>query len=335
MLVFISWSGLRSKAVAEALEDWLAQVIQAAEPWISQDIDKGLRWGTEIADRLERSKVGIICLTKSNLDAKWIHFEAGALSKTKDAYVCTLLLDIKPADVEQPLAQFQHTTTEKEQVFKLLKTINRVVETSGEKALTEARLRDVFETYWPRFDEVLRKSATLDEEAAVSSSRSDNEMLQEVLEILRNQERRQNRLPQSNPSDTRFEWVAAESAVLRWLERQYPDSVRRAEPSEGADFIVNLPDGTSMAVEVKIFSRSRLLLQDTRRIDGAVQSLHKIMLVHRYPKGQIVLVATHSTLISHLNVLIDELDAPNISFAIGAINSSGEFEAIRSTPIDF
>jgi hypothetical protein len=81
MLVFISWSGLRSKHVAEALEDWLAQVIQAVEPWISQDIDKGSRWGAEIADRLERSKVGIICLTKNNLNSKWIHYEAGALSK--------------------------------------------------------------------------------------------------------------------------------------------------------------------------------------------------------------------------------------------------------------
>ena len=70
MLVFISWSGQRSKIVAEALENWLAQVIQAVEPWVSQDINKGgLRWSAEVADRLERSKVGIICLTKSNLNA--------------------------------------------------------------------------------------------------------------------------------------------------------------------------------------------------------------------------------------------------------------------------
>lgn len=191
MLVFISWSGQRSKIVAEALENWLAQVIQAVEPWVSQDINKGLRWSVEVADRLERSKVGIICLTKSNLNAKWIHFEAGALSKFKDAYVCTLLLDIKPAEVEQPLAQFQHTTMEKEQIFKLLNTINGAVATLGEKALTEARLRDVFETYWPRLEEVFQESATLQETIA-STSRSEGEILHEVLEILRNRERRQN-----------------------------------------------------------------------------------------------------------------------------------------------
>jgi hypothetical protein len=190
MLVFISWSGPKSKYIAETLENWLSQVIQAVEPWISQDIDKGSRWSAEIANRLEGSKVGIICLTKSNLDSKWIHYEAGALSKTNDAYVCTLLLDVKPIDVEQPLAQFQHTTTEKGQVFKLLKTINRLVGKSDERALPESRLREIFEVNWPRLEEAFKESASI-QESVTSPTRSDSEVLQEVLEILRNQERRQ------------------------------------------------------------------------------------------------------------------------------------------------
>jgi hypothetical protein len=189
MLVFLSWSGQKSKMVAEAMETWLAQVIQAAEPWISIDIDKGLRWGPEISDRLERSKVGIICLTKDNLNARWILFESGALSKTKDAYVCTLLLDIKPSDVEQPLAQFQHTTTDKEDIYQLLLTINRAVQQAGEKALAESVLRDIFETYWSRLENVFKEAAT-SQELRANPVRSESEMLQEILEILRNQERR-------------------------------------------------------------------------------------------------------------------------------------------------
>lgn len=55
MLVFVSWSGHRSKVVAGALQGWLEQVIQAVEPWISSDIDKGTRWSPEMADRLEWS----------------------------------------------------------------------------------------------------------------------------------------------------------------------------------------------------------------------------------------------------------------------------------------
>lgn len=81
MLVFLSWSGSRSKAVAETFSKWIVQVIQAVEPWISSDIEKGARWNSEVAARLEQSRVGIICLTKENLDAKWILFESGALSK--------------------------------------------------------------------------------------------------------------------------------------------------------------------------------------------------------------------------------------------------------------
>lgn len=80
MKVFLSWSGERSKVVAKSLSEWLEQVLQAVEPWISTDIEKGKRWDGEISQKLEQSKVGIICLTKDNLESTWLHFEAGAIS---------------------------------------------------------------------------------------------------------------------------------------------------------------------------------------------------------------------------------------------------------------
>ena len=63
MKVFIRWSGERSKAVAEALQEWLRRVVQAVDPWISSEMTKGVRWSPEIVARLEESKVDIICLT--------------------------------------------------------------------------------------------------------------------------------------------------------------------------------------------------------------------------------------------------------------------------------
>ena len=60
MKVFLSWSGDRSKAVAEELGSWLARVIQAVEPWISSGMEKGVRWQGEVADRLEEAKIGIV-----------------------------------------------------------------------------------------------------------------------------------------------------------------------------------------------------------------------------------------------------------------------------------
>jgi len=190
MLVFLSWSGDQSKLVAEALENWLRQVVQAVDPWISTDISKGLRWGPEIADRLEKSKVGIICLARENLESRWILYEAGALSKTKDAYVCTLLLGLRPTDIEQPLAQFQHTTTDKEDMRQLVHTVNAAVLKCGEKALSDPILDDVFNTYWPRLEQVFTQALAMKHQQA-KQERSEREILQEILELLRNQERRQ------------------------------------------------------------------------------------------------------------------------------------------------
>jgi hypothetical protein len=186
--VFLGWSGDRSKAVAEALGAWLAQVIQAIEPWISSEIQKGARWQSEIADRLDEAKVGIVCLTSGNLTEPWILFEAGALSKTKDSYVCTFLLDVAPADVQPPLGQFQYTIFAREDVLKLVQTINDVVKKSGDRSLKDQILTSMFDTFWPRLETQLIEIKNQQETRP--ASRPDRELLEEVLEILRSQEQR-------------------------------------------------------------------------------------------------------------------------------------------------
>ncbi len=85
MKVFIPWSGEVSERVAIALREWLPLVVHEAEPYVSsEDIAKGKRWPMELGERLEEIGFGIICLTPSNLSSPWIHFEAGALSKSLD-----------------------------------------------------------------------------------------------------------------------------------------------------------------------------------------------------------------------------------------------------------
>ncbi len=186
MDVFISWSGERSRCAAEALRTWLPKVINAIKPWLSvTDVEKGSRWSTDIASRLEQSKLGIICLTKGNLHSDWILFEAGALSKTlQNTYVCPLLFELQPADVKGPLAQFQATRAIKEEIRKLLQTINSAI---GDQSLSEAHLSEAFDVWWPKLERQFGELPA--EEAHESPARPDREILEEILALMRSQAR--------------------------------------------------------------------------------------------------------------------------------------------------
>jgi hypothetical protein len=181
--VFISWSGNRSRHVAQALRDWLPMVLQAAKPWTSSaDIDKGSRGLAELARALENIKVGIICLTPENLSEKWILFEAGALSKTLDpgTRVCTYLLGgLQPRDVPRPLGEFQATVAEKEETRRLVHTLNKGLGSHVE----EPYLNGTFNGVWPRLEVEL--SSMPEPDTAIPQKRSLEDMVGDVLDILK------------------------------------------------------------------------------------------------------------------------------------------------------
>lgn len=227
MDVFISWSGERSRAAAEALRNWLPKIINAIKPWLSSaDIDKGARWGTDVASRLEAAKAGIICLTPSNLHSDWILFEAGALSKTlQNTYVCPFLIGLEPSDVKPPLAQFQATKAVKEDVLKLLRTLNT---TLVDGALPEAHIEEAFEVWWPKLESQLK--ALPPEDSKTKPHRPDRELLEEILALVRNQSRPSKgsmtpSLPRAKPTDTKREqaFLAAISNEVRMLGAELID----------------------------------------------------------------------------------------------------------------
>lgn len=183
MDIFISWSGTRSRKVAELLKGWLKCVIQAANPWVSaHDIDRGTVWFSTIAEKLSRTKFGIICLTQENKNQPWILFEAGAIAKGVAAnHVCTLLIDLEPTEVENPLAQFNHTVAgQRQSMWDLVRTINKQLQ---DEALPEQILTNVFGTYWPQFDKAYRK--ILSEEVVMPKKRTHEELLTEILSTVR------------------------------------------------------------------------------------------------------------------------------------------------------
>jgi TIR domain len=182
--VFLSWSGTRSKEVANLLSDWLCCVIQASRPWIStRDLDRGSLWFGEINDQLKDTSVGIICLTQENKNRPWILFEAGALAKgLSTSRVCTLLIDLEPKDVEDPLAQFNHTFPNHDGMLGLVKTLNN---TLGKNGLDIRILEQVFNTYWPQFEEKFTKILEKAETQPPSQPRPNEDILGEILENTR------------------------------------------------------------------------------------------------------------------------------------------------------
>lgn len=189
MDVFISWSGKKSKDVAELIKEWLRCVIQATRPWISSsDIEPGSFWSKEIQEKLDKTSFGIVCLTKENLNKPWILFESGALAKGINASrLFTLLIDLTHTDIEPPLSQFQHTSLDRESLQKLMSTINNHLK---DHKLDDKVFKDAFDAHWDRNNKNLQAILTKHPETDDGGMRSDSEILAEILENTRSTQAR-------------------------------------------------------------------------------------------------------------------------------------------------
>lgn len=181
MKIFISWSGEKAKAGAEALRGWLPDVIQDVQPWMSaSDIEAGARWNRRVDEHLSESRFGVVCLTRANQTAPWILFETGALAKTiEDTFVCPYLLDLDASGIQQgPLTQFQAKRATENDTLELVRSINRAMK---EHALPDDKLKRTFDRWWPDLEV---KLARLPDEPA-PRRRSSEDMIEEILMSVR------------------------------------------------------------------------------------------------------------------------------------------------------
>jgi hypothetical protein len=181
MHLFVSWSGEDSRAVAEILRTWIPDVIQEAEVYVSsQDIEKGERWALNLAKSLEELDFGLIALTKTNVTAPWVLFEAGALSKTVRSRLVPILCNLTDRDlVGSPLAHFQYARFAKADFLQLMQTINA----SCGRPLPEARLEKAFETWWPALDRAVGQ-VTFADSIAVEAKPSGDDRLTRLEEAV-------------------------------------------------------------------------------------------------------------------------------------------------------
>ena len=181
MKVFLSWSGERSNRVAKALHDLLPEILQDVEPWMSEhEIAAGHRWGDQLNSVLEGAAIGIVCLTKENLNAPWLLDEAGSLAKSvSGSRVVPYLLGLTAADISFPLAQFQGVDTSETGTRKLLDSLNA----ARPSPMLDDRLNRMFARWWPDLSSRLSQIPELAPTA--QPVRSDRALLEEVLQLAR------------------------------------------------------------------------------------------------------------------------------------------------------
>lgn len=184
MQVFISWSGETSLRIAEALGDWLERTIQAVDSYHSDQMEKGAAWRSKLLREINKSDFGLICLTEENLHSDWLHFEAGALFRElREPSVSPVLFRVRGSNLNDPLATFQYTKFERDDMLSLVKTINGQLD--QEDQLKEGILNDSFGKYWDDLEEKIEQiyEETPPEDTGVE--KDDSEIIREILENTR------------------------------------------------------------------------------------------------------------------------------------------------------
>lgn len=186
MRIFTSWSGAAAKDVAEFLRAWVPRVLANKVSLFvsSQDISKGDRGMNVIAAELESIDFGLVVLTRENVDAAWINFEAGALGKSVGlGRVVPLLLDLTDADVRGPLTQFQMARLpDRVDMLKLAFDINGALEDPLPRDTVEV----LFDRYWPEVEPMLSATKILPN---AKTQRTNEDLLEEILQRVRRIER--------------------------------------------------------------------------------------------------------------------------------------------------
>lgn len=156
MKVFISWSGQKSRAAAQALREWLPEIFDAVRPWMSEyDIKAGAQWYEELREALAGTRYCIVCLDYQSLSSPWVLFEVGYAARELPRSICPYLLDLTQLDIlPTPFAVYQAKPATKEGTLDMVRGINDSVDGG---LLEDGRLRRKFEREWPWLEERLRQ----------------------------------------------------------------------------------------------------------------------------------------------------------------------------------
>lgn len=329
MRVFISWSGTRSKRIAQATSEWLRSVNHKIEPWLSEAIPPGAKWSDAIGTKLKDARLGIVCITPENIDAPWMVFEAGALSnRFGDARVVPLLLDMSSTDLTGPIGQFQGVTITRENMRKLAQSINDLL---GRGKLPPEVLSKSVSANWRTFSEEVENARVIPLESA---------SIRNVLKTLRH-----HGLPE--PSDGRslnfnsgFESHSLYDAIFSLAKQRlyiFGRKNRKVFDKEHDQFFQRLPAAVAGGFDFRCLFLSpaapKAVISDThadpdfkKQLQQSIENAKVRLRRHRLNPMQFCRL--YSTYRPHAVIVIDDL----VLFAPTGFDSDGKPKALTRCP---
>lgn len=161
-------------------------VVQQCQPWMSEvDIEAGSRWLADIEQGLAGCDVGLICVTPDNQLKPWLLFESGALAKhLTESRVVPLRYGLDPASsLLPPLSNFQSkSVTNQQEMLTVVQMLNDRCDIKVPADALAASLEALFS--------VLEKRLAAIPNVELMEPRSADNMLSEVLDLIRSVDRR-------------------------------------------------------------------------------------------------------------------------------------------------
>lgn len=155
--VFIGYGGQKSRLVAQALREWLRCLSPDIQPWLSTlDMPPGGLWPLQLANKLQKTRAGILCVTKDNTSSSWLNFEAGALSRSVEtALVVPYAIDLDPSSIPTPIGHFQGVAATRRDTLRM---VSRLFEALGADYDWKS---NIFDAFWPMMNRFITAANTI------------------------------------------------------------------------------------------------------------------------------------------------------------------------------
>ena len=187
MDLILSWSGTESQDLATFFRKWLPDVLPGIQHWISsEDIAKGKRWFDELTGQLSKTPAILVFVTPGNVRSPWLFFEVGSIAaKIDGSTVFPYLIGVDGKYVKDtPLGQFQWTEATKADTWKLIRSINKLLDIVHNETLLEGN----FDNHWPRLkgeiDKVLESTTPIMDDIREVERSMEEQLSEEAKQLL-------------------------------------------------------------------------------------------------------------------------------------------------------